>query len=333
MEQQRGHRQTVVVTGASGGVGRALARRYGSDGASVGLIARGRAGLEAAAREVEAAGGRALVLDVDVADAAAVEDAARRVEDELGPIDIWVNNAMATVFGPISELSADEFRRASEVTYLGYVHGTLSALRRMRERNRGVIVQVGSALAYRAIPLQAPYCAAKFAARGFTDSLRTELIHDRSRVHVTMVQLPAVNTPQFTWGRSYMPRRAQPVPPIFQPELVADNIHWAARQRKREVWVGLPTTMAILGQRIAPGLLDRYLARTGYSGQQTGEATDPGAPDNLFSAVDEQRDYGAHGRFDARARSSDAWTTANRHKVAIAAVAVAVASAVAFARR
>src|SRR5438105_11498083 len=256
--------EVVVITGASAGVGRATVREFARHGAHIGLVARGRDGLEGARREVEEAGGRALVLPTDVADADAVETAAETVERELGAIDVWVNNAMASVFSPVKAMRADEFRRVTEVTYLGCVHGTLSALRRMQPRDRGTIVQVGSALAYRSIPLQSAYCAAKHAIVGFTDSLRCELRHDGSRVHLTVVHLPALNTPQFDWVRSRLPRRAQPVPPIYQPEVAARAIWWAAHHRRREVHVAFPTVLAIQAEKIAPGVLDRYLGRTGY---------------------------------------------------------------------
>lgn len=290
----------VVITGASAGIGRATARAFGRAGARVALLARGRDGLEAARAEIEAAGGRALVVPADVADYAQVEAAAETVERELGPIDVWVNNAMATIFSPFMDIAPDEYRRATEVTYLGTVHGTLAALKRMRPRNRGTIVQVGSALAYRAIPLQSAYCGAKFAVRGFTDSLRSELLHDRSRIRLTMVQLSAFNTPQFDWARSHMPRRAQPVPPIFQPEVAAAAIVRAARHPRREIWVGLPAVKTILAQKFAPGLLDRLLARMGYEGQIADEPEPAGRPDNLYAPV--AGDHGAHGRFDRQAR-------------------------------
>jgi NAD(P)-dependent dehydrogenase (short-subunit alcohol dehydrogenase family) len=290
----------VVVTGASAGVGRAVVRVLGSRGASVGLLARGPDGLEGARRDVEAAGGRALALSVDVADASAVEEAASRIESELGPIDVWINNAMVSVYSPVHEMTADEFRRVTEVTYLGAVHGTLSALRRMRQRDAGVIVQVGSALAYRSIPLQSAYCAAKHALRGFTESLRTELIHQRSGVEVTIVHLPALNTPQFGWVRSRLPRKAQPVPPIFQPEVAAEAIVWAAEHVPRELDVGAPTELAILAEKFAPGLMDRYLAKAAWNGQMYDGPADPDQPDNLMRPL--PGDRGARGAFDARAR-------------------------------
>jgi NAD(P)-dependent dehydrogenase (short-subunit alcohol dehydrogenase family) len=295
-------RKVVVVTGASAGVGRATVRAFARQGCSVGLIARGTEGLEAAAAEVRQYGERAVTVPADVADAEAVDRAADQIERELGPIDVWVNVAMATIYAPVAEITPAEYKRATEVTYLGYVYGTMAALRRMRPRNRGTIVQVGSALSYRAIPLQAPYCGAKFAIRGFTDALRCELLHDRSRIHLTMVQMPALNTPQFNWGRNKLPMRPQPVPPIFQPEVAADAIVFASTARRREVWVGGSTFKAILGTKIAPGFLDRYLARFGYDSQMSSEPALKDAPDNLFKPI--EGDFGAHGRFDAQAQPS-----------------------------
>jgi short-subunit dehydrogenase len=294
--------ETVVVTGASAGLGRAIAREFGRRGASVGLIARGVDGLNGARREIEQAGGRAIVLPVDVADSNAVEQAAAAVEDQLGPIDIWVNNAMASVFSPVKEMSADEYKRVTEVTYLGFVYGTLAALKRMLPRNRGMIVQVGSALAYRSIPLQSAYCGAKHAIAGFTDSLRCELIHDKSNVRVTMVHMPALNTPQFGWVKSRLQHKAQPVPPIFQPEVGARAVYWAAHHKRRELYVGMSTVEAIEANKIAPGLLDHYLGRSGYDSQQTSEPEDPNRPNNLWQPV--AGDHGAHGAFDERARDS-----------------------------
>ena len=317
--------EVVVITGASAGVGRALARAYGARRASVGLIARGFDRLEATRREIEAAGGRAVVCQADVADADAVEAAARIIESQFGPPDIWINNAMVSVFSPVKEMTPDEFRRVTEVTYLGVVHGTLAALRRMLPRDAGRIVQVGSALAYRGIPLQSAYCAAKHAVQGFCDSLRSELLHDRSRVLLTMVQLPAVNTPQFDWVKSRLPNRAQPVPPVFQPELVADAIVWAAGTGRREVHVGMPTITAIAGDKIAPGLAERYLAANGYSAQQTDEPEDPHRPDNLWAPV--PGDHGAHGRFDSIARETSVQMWVSRHRALIAAAALGVAFA------
>jgi NAD(P)-dependent dehydrogenase (short-subunit alcohol dehydrogenase family) len=310
----------VVVTGASAGVGRATAVEFARQGATVALLARGKAGLEGARAEVEAAGGKAWVQTLDVADADAVDAAAERIEAELGPIDIWVNNAMVTVLSPISQMTAEEFRRVTEVTYLGTVHGTLAALRHMRPRNRGVIVQVGSALAYRAIPLQSAYCAAKFACRGFTDSLRVELQHDDSAVHVTSVHLAAFNTPQFDWARNRMPRRPQPVPPVFQPELAARAIVWASQQKRREVNVGFPAVKTIWGNKFAPQVADWVLEEDGYSGQQDEQLSAGDRPDNLFEPVD--RDMGSHGRFDneARTHSWQLWATMHRRGLMAAAL-------------
>jgi NAD(P)-dependent dehydrogenase (short-subunit alcohol dehydrogenase family) len=295
--------QVVVVTGASAGVGRATVRTFAARGARIGLIARGAAGLAAAAEEVTRAGGVPLVLPADVSDPAQVEVAADRAEAELGPIEVWVNNAFTGVFAPFAEVTAEEFRRTTDVTYHGTVNGTRAALARMRPRDRGVIVQAGSALAYRGIPLQSAYCGAKHAIQGFTESLRTELRHDGSAVHVTMVQLPALNTPQFDWVRSRLPYRPQPVPPIYQPEVAAAAIvHAADHPRRRERWVGVSTAATLLAQKVAPGLLDRYLARTGFGAQQTERPMPPDAPDNLWEPCDADRDYGAHGRFDDRAK-------------------------------
>jgi short-subunit dehydrogenase len=305
-------REVAVVTGASAGLGRAIAREFGRRRASVGLIARGKDGLQGARREIETMGGRALVLPADVADANAVEAAAGRVEQELGPIDVWVNNAMASVFSPVKEMKAEEYKRVTEVTYLGVVYGTLAALNRMLPRDRGTIVQVGSALAYRSIPLQSAYCAAKHAIAGFTDSLRCELIHDQSRVRITMVHMPALNTPQFGWVKSRLKYKAQPVPPIFEPEVGAKAVYWAAHHRRREIYVGAPTVEAIVGNKIVPGLLDHYLGRTGYDSQQTNEPEDPDRPNNLWKPV--PRDHGAHGSFEnqAHSHSYDLWADLNR---------------------
>src|SRR5918911_1803221 len=267
--------EVVVITGASAGVGRATAREFARRGAHVGLIARGRDGLEGARREVERLGGRALVLPLDVSDHAAVEQAAEAVESELGPIEVWVNNAMLSVFSPVKEMRPEEYKRVTEVTYLGVVYGTLAALKRMLPRDRGSIVQVGSALAYRGIPLQAAYCAAKHAIQGFSESLRCELLHDGSGIHVTMVQLPAVNTPQFSWVLSRLRRQAQPVPPIFQPEVAAEAIVWAAYSDRRELNVGWPTSKAVIGNNFLPGYGDEYLAEHGYDAQMIDEPEDP----------------------------------------------------------
>jgi NAD(P)-dependent dehydrogenase (short-subunit alcohol dehydrogenase family) len=305
---------TVVVTGASAGVGRAVALAFAERGDRVALLARGTAGLAAAAEDVRAAGGTPLAVPIDVADPEAVEQAADRIEAELGPIDIWVNNAMATMFAPILEITPAEYRRATEVTYLGAVWGTMAALRRMLPRDRGVIVQVGSALAYRAIPLQAPYCGAKHGLRGFTDAVRCELLHDKSRVAITMVHLPALNTPQFSWGRSRMPRHPQPVPPIFQPEVAARAVVAASENPRREFWVGWPTIKAIVGNKIVPGLADRYLARTGYDSQQMDEHGTARRYDNLFAPADEEQDFGPHGIFDDRARPSSMMLKLTLHR-------------------
>lgn len=325
--------EVVVITGASAGVGRAVARAYARRGAHIGLIARGRAGLEAARREVEDLGGRALVLPLDVADAEAVESAAVQVEAAFGPIDVWINNAMLSVFSPITAMTPREFRRVTDVTYLGYVHGTLSALKRMLPRNRGVIVQVGSALAYRGIPLQSAYCAAKHAVQGFMDSLYVELLHAKSNVKATMVQLPAVNTPQFRWVKSRLPNKAQPVPPIYQPEVMAEGIVYAADHPRRELWIGWPTVKAIIGNRLVPWYADRYLAEHGYSGQQTDEPRDPDRPHNLWHPVDEAEDYGAHGVFDARARSFSLQLWASRNRGALLVLGGALLAGVSLALR
>jgi NAD(P)-dependent dehydrogenase (short-subunit alcohol dehydrogenase family) len=282
--------------------------------------------LEGARQEIERAGGQAIVCEADVADAAKIEEAATAVEQRFGPIDTWINNAMVSVFSPVKEMTAEEFRRVTEVTYLGVVHGTLAALRRMLPRDRGRIVQVGSALAYRGIPLQAAYCAAKHAVQGFCDSLRCELLHDESQVTVTMVQLPALNTPQFDWVKSRLPNKAQPVPPVFQPEVAADAIVRAADSGRREVYVGMPTVQAIVGDKIAPGLLDRYLASFGYAGQQTDQPEDPDRPDNLWEPL--PGDHGAHGRFDAIAKpaSTQVWLSRHRGILTFATAAFAAAA-------
>jgi len=321
-------RGVAVVTGASAGVGRATAQELARAGWDVALIARGRAGLEGAEADVVAAGRRALVVPADVADAAAVEDAAARVEAELGPIAVWVNDAMTTVFGEFMDIEADEFRRVTEVCYLGFVNGTRAALRRMLPRNRGTVVQVGSALAYRGIPLQSAYCGAKHAIQGFTESVRCELLHRRSRVWITMVQMPALNTPQFDWCKNRMGRESQPVPPIYQPEVAARAIHFAATHRRRELWVGGSTAAVIAGNKFLPGLGDWYLGRTGYSSQQRDGAPAAGRPSNLWDPVDADRDFGAHGSFGARAhrRSFESWLS--RHRGAVAALAVAAALAI-----
>ena len=312
-------REVVVVTGASAGLGRAIAQAFAREGARIGLLARGRAGLEGAKRDVEKLGGKGLAIPTDVSDPEAVETAAAQVEAQFGPIDIWVNNAMCSVFSPVKEMSPNEYKRVTDVTYLGFVYGTLAALKRMLPRDRGVIVQVGSALAYRGIPLQSAYCAAKHAIQGFCDSLRCELLHDGSKVRVVMVQMPAMNTPQFDWVKSRLARKAQPVPPIFQPEVAADAVLYAAHSHRREVYVGGPTVEAIVGDKIAPGLLDHYLGATCVEAQQTNEQEKPGRPDNLWQPVDNEQDHGAHGRFDSRSRnfSAQLWANKNRNWLAL----------------
>lgn len=322
-EQRRKARPRVaVVTGASAGVGRATAVALARSGCDVALIARGTERLESAAREVEAMGARALVFPADVADADAVFAAADRVTSTWDAIDLWINAAMATIFAPVRRISPAEFRRVTEVTYLGQVHGTLAALRHMQPRDRGTIVQVGSALAYRSIPLQSAYCAAKFAVRGFTDSLRSELIHQGSQIRLTMVQLPAVNTPQFDWARSRMPRRLQPVPPIYAPEAVAAEIVRAAFKAPRELWIGWPSVRAIVGTTVAPGLLDRFAARAAWDGQMTSESAEHQRPDNLFDAP--PGDPGARGRFGARTRPSVGALSSAEVRGALAALGVAL---------
>jgi len=315
--------EVVVITGASAGVGRAVARQFARHGARIGLLARGRAGLDGARRDVESLGGKAIAIPTDVADAAQVYAARERIEAEFGPIDIWVNVAMASVFSPVKEMTPDDYQRVTNVTYLGYVYGTLAALKTMLPRNRGTIIQVGSALAYRSIPLQSAYCAAKHAIVGFTDSLRCELIHDRRNVHVTCVHLPAMNTPQFGWVKSRLAHKAQPVPPIYQPEVAARAIDWAAHHRRREVWVGGSTSEAIVGQKFIPGLLDRYLGRTGYKSQQLAQPEDPDRPNNLYEPVDDHEDRGAHGTFGDRASatSEQVWLDLHRSWIAGAALA------------
>jgi NADP-dependent 3-hydroxy acid dehydrogenase YdfG len=320
----------VAVTGASAGVGRAVVRCFASEGARLGLIARGKERLEAAAAEVEQLGGTALVLPLDVADAEAVDAAAAQIEERFGPLDIWVNNAMATVFARVADIEPDEFRRATEVTYLGYVWGTQAALRRMLPRDRGTIVQVGSALAYRPIPLQAPYCAAKHAIKGFTESLRTELLHGGSSVQMTMVELPAHNTPQFSWGRAKLPKHPQPVSPIFQPEVAAEAIVHVAKHPRREVVVGWPAVKAVYGERIAPGLADLALARNGFDAQQIDEPLEGERPGNLFEPV--PGDFAAHGRFDDQAKSRSWLLEADLRRGPLTVAALGVLAAAVFAR-
>lgn len=304
--------ETVVITGASAGVGRATVRAFARRGARIGLLARGKDGLEGAKNDAVSEGGEALILPTDVADAEQVEAAAEAVEDKFGPIDVWINNAMASVFAPIKNLTPDEYRRVTEVTYLGQVYGTMAALKRMLPRDRGSIVLVGSALAYRGIPLQSAYCGAKHGVEGFLDSLRSELIHDGSNVQVTMVQLPAHNTPQFNWVRNKMPQKPQPVPPIYQPEIAADAVLWAADHNKREIYVGFPSWQAIIGNKIAPEFGDRYLAKKGYSSQMRGEPEEGSPSDNLWEPV--PGDHGAHGVFDSRAHSWSLQWWMSKHK-------------------
>jgi len=318
-------RQVVVITGASAGVGRGTARAFGERRARGVLLARGRDGLEAAKQEIEIAGGKAFVFPLDVANSEQVEAAAQAVEENLGPIDVWINNAMTSVFSPVKEMTAEEFKRVTEVTYLGFVYGTLSALRRMLPRDRGVIVQVGSALAYRGIPLQAAYCGAKHAIQGFMDSLRCELLHDHSHVRVTMVQMPALNTPQFSWVKSRLPNKPQPVPPIYQPEVAAEAILWTADHDRPELYVGWPTVDAIVGNKIVPRLADEYLARTGYQSQQTNEPDDKNRRNNLWEPL--PGDHGAHGEFGERAHgySFQLWLATHRGWLASAGLLLAAA--------
>jgi short-subunit dehydrogenase len=319
--------KVVAITGASAGVGRATVRRFARESTRIGLIARGQERLDEAAAEVEELGGEAFVLPLDVADPDALDEAAEKIEERFGPLDVWVNNAMATVFAPVRDTTPEEFARATEVTYMGAVWGTMAALRRMLPRDRGTIVQVGSALAYRSIPLQAAYCGAKSAIRGFTESLRTELLHEGSDVHVTMVELPAHNTPQFSWSRAKMPRKPQPVPPIFQPEVAAEAIYYAATHRRRELVVGWPAVKAIYGEKVVPGLLDRYLARNGYEAQQTDEPLDGEREGNLFEPV--PGEFGAHGEFDDRSKTRSLLFELDRRRgpIAIAAGLGAAAAA------
>lgn len=296
--------EVVIITGASAGIGRATAHAFAKRGAHIGLLARGEEGLEGAKREVESLGGKAIAIPTDVSNPDEVEAAADKVEKEFGPIDVWVNDAMLSVFAPFKEISAQEFKTVTETTYLGYVYCTMSALKRMLPRNKGAIVQVGSALAYRSIPLQSAYCGGKAGIKGFTDSVRVELMHDKSNVHITMVQMPAVNTVQFSWVLSRLPNKPQPVPPIYQPEVAAEAVYWAAHHRKRELWVGFSTVKAIVGgAMLAPWYGDRVLAKTGYKSQQTSQPKSPDRQDNLYGPVDDDQDRGTHGTFDNRATS------------------------------
>lgn len=320
----------VVVTGASGGIGRATAVAFGARGDTVALLARGEAGLAGAARDVEVAGGTALVIPVDVADSVAVFAAAERVETELGPIDVWVNVAFTSVFAPFVQIKPQEYRRVTEVSYLGYIYSTMAALKYMKPRDRGTIVQVGSALAYRGIPLQTAYCGAKHAIQGFHEALRCELLNDKSNVHVTMVQMPAVNTPQFSWVLSRLPDHAQPVPPVYQPEFAARGVLYAAdHPRRREYWVGASTMGTLAANAIAPGLLDRYLGWTGVKSQQTKHPQEPGAPVNLWEPADgpDGRDFGAHGVFDDKAHTRDPQLWASHHHGLLAGALAGVSAA------
>jgi NAD(P)-dependent dehydrogenase (short-subunit alcohol dehydrogenase family) len=322
--------QTVVITGASAGIARATARLYGARGDRVGMIARGQTGLDGAAADVTRAGGTACAVAADVSDYAQVDKAATQIEEALGPIDVWINVAFTSVFAPFSEIGPDEFRRVTEVSYLGFVHGTMAALQRMRERDHGTIVQVGSALSERSIPLQSAYCGAKHAINGFTSSLRCELLHEGSNVRVTVVQMPAVNTPQFSWVRSRLPDKPQPVPPIYQPEIAARGVLYAAdHPARRTYWVGGSTAATLIANKFAPGLLDRYLARTGYDAQQTDEPDPAGRPDNLLEPVDgiTGADHGAHGTFDDQAHGRSAQLWISHHRPASAAVACGTAAA------
>ncbi len=330
-------RRVVVVTGASGGVGRAVARLFGARGDAVALLARGEEGLAGAATDVRYAGGVALPIAVDTAEYQEVDAAAAKIEDELGPIDVWVNDAFTSVFAPFLEIEPEEFRRVTDVSYLGYVYGTRAALLRMVPRDRGTVVQVGSALAYRGIPLQSAYCGAKHAIQGMNESVRCELMHAGSRVRVTMVQLPAVNTPQFSWVRNRLARKPQPVPPIYQPEVAARAVAYAAdHPRRREYWVGGSTAGTLIANAVVPGLLDRYLARTGFESQQTDQPRDASAPTNLWLPVDRRAgtDHGAHGDFDDRAASRSAQLWASQHHAMLGGAALgAVAAAAAVTRK
>ena len=323
--------KTVVVTGASAGIGRAIAVRFGKRGWQVAIIARGQEGLDSAKREIQAAGARTLAIRADVADADAVMRGADQIEAELGPIDVWVNNAMVTIYGAIADATPEEFHQVTKVSYLGQVYGTLAALKHMRPRNRGVIICIGSALAYRSIPFQGPYCAAKAATRGFVDSLRSELLYERSNIKLTMVHLPAVNTPQFDWARNKFSRKVAPVPPIFQPETVADAVMRAAVKTPREYWLGRSTVKAIVAQMLAPSVADHFLARSGKSSETTNQPSDPDRPDNLCEAG--RGDPGAHGRFDSRSRQwafafNPAWLRAGLACAAVASSAAVTAALV-----
>jgi NAD(P)-dependent dehydrogenase (short-subunit alcohol dehydrogenase family) len=328
--------QVVVITGASAGIGRATAASFGARGAKVGLIARGKLGLEGVTHDVQRAGGQALAIEADMADFDQVNAAATRLEEAFGPIDVWINVAFSSVFAPFSQIEPDEFRRVTEVSYLGFVYGTRVALDRMKPRGHGTIVQVGSALSYRSIPLQSAYCGAKHAINGFTESVRTELLHEKSGVHITIVQMPAVNTPQFSWGLSRLPNHPQPVPPIYQPEVAARGVLYAAdHPNRKQYWVGGTTAATITAQKFAAPLLDRYLARTGYKSQQTNKPVDPGRPSNLWQPVDgpSGQDFGAHGVFDNQAHSSSGQMWASQHIRTSGAFAIMLGYLAARARR
>jgi len=315
--------EVVVITGASAGLGRAIVRRFALGGAHIGLVARNLDGLEGAKRDVEKFGGKAIIIQGDVADPETTEKAAQMVEDEFGAIDVWINNAMVSVFSPVKQMKPEEYKRVTEVTYLGVVYGTLAALKRMLPRDRGVIVQVGSALAYRGIPLQSAYCASKHAIQGFMDSLRSELIHDKSNVRASAVQMPAMNTPQFGWVKSRLPNKPQPVPPIYQPEVGAEAVYFVAHNERREMYVGYPTVEAIVGNKIVPSIGDWYLGRGGYEAQQTDEPDEPDRQNNLWETV--AGDHGAHGTFDARSIdfSPQLWANKNRGAVVLAGLGIA----------
>ncbi len=325
--------KVVVITGATGGVGRATAWEFAKQGAKIALLARGEEQLKATQKEVEELGGTALAIRVDVADATAVESAAEETETRLGPIDVWVNNAMASVFAPIDEITPEEFKRVTEVTYLGQVYGTLAALKRMKLRNKGSIVLVGSALAYRGIPLQSAYCGSKHGIQGFYDSLRTELLHDKSRIKTCMVQLPAMNTTQFGWVLSRLPNQPRPMGKVYQPEVAARAIVFAAQHNRRSIWVGYPTFEAILGNKIAPWYADQVLARTGYQGQQTSEPVRPDRKSNVWQPVNEDR--GAHGNFGniAANKSLLLWTSMHRRTITALTVLAVGGLIAAFAKR
>jgi len=315
--------EVVVITGASAGVGRAIARAFAQRGAHIGLLARGHEGLEAARREVEEYGGKAIAIPTDVADPDQVEAAATQVEEHFGPIDVWVNDAMESVFSPFKEIKPEVYKRVTEVAYLGFVYGTMAALHRMLPRDKGRIIQIGSALAYRSIPLQSAYCGAKHGIMGFTDSIHCELLHDKSNVKITMVQLPAVNTPQFSWVKSRLPRKPQPVPPIYQPEVIADAVTWVTDHYRRELFIGLNTAIIIQGNKFFPAFGDWYLGKTGYTSQQTSQLVDPNRQNNIWEPVDEEKDYGAHGSFDKQAKRKSWQLWADTHPGMLALMGVA----------